>query len=194
MSLKLYAKNINNLTDARYFAAWMIDGIFYDFSSEEQRGKHLTNYLLIKEWVEGPERIGVFSEKMQDDLIFEYFNKLELQGIAFSDGFRKLNLADANHYVWSKGLSNEEFVGQNLVLGFNQSYSDLSDVQKVKLKTLCGSNQVILDIAVKLEELKQIIEELEVYGLVFSGGEEERVGVKDFDALDEIFEWLEEKG
>ena len=59
------------------------------------------------------------------------------------------------------------------------------------LKNLCGTYNIILSIELSSTQLEEILEEVKPYGICLKGGEEEMVGVKSFDELDDIFENLE---
>jgi phosphoribosylanthranilate isomerase len=59
------------------------------------------------------------------------------------------------------------------------------------LKSICENYSIILNIDFQISSLHDLLN-LGVFGLTLKGGEEERVGVKSFDELDEIFDWLEE--
>ena len=58
------------------------------------------------------------------------------------------------------------------------------------LKEICEAFKIILSIDFQKDTLDEILK-LNLYGLNLKGGEEERVGVKSFDELDEILDALE---
>ena len=58
------------------------------------------------------------------------------------------------------------------------------------LKEICKAFKIILSIDFQKDTLDEILT-LNLYGLNLKGGEEERIGVKSFDELDEILDTLE---
>ena len=58
------------------------------------------------------------------------------------------------------------------------------------LKELCQDFKIILSIDFQLDTLEEILD-VNLFGLNLKGGDEERVGVKSFDELDEILDALE---
>ena len=61
-----------------------------------------------------------------------------------------------------------------------------------RLKQLCSEYEVMLSLVFEQSELAEILSELKPYGLSFNGGSEEKVGMKSFELLDDIFDNLEE--
>ena len=60
------------------------------------------------------------------------------------------------------------------------------------LKQLCNEYDVMLSLVFEPAELNEILFELKPFGLSFKGGEEEKTGMKSFEAIDEIFDLMEE--
>ena len=58
------------------------------------------------------------------------------------------------------------------------------------LRQLCSVGPVLLDLDVAAADMPELLAAVQPYGWVARGGEEERVGVKSYDDLDEIFEVL----
>ena len=59
------------------------------------------------------------------------------------------------------------------------------------LAKLCKNFRVILSIVSKPEQIVEIIDKINPLGFNFVGGDEEKVGFKSFEDLDEIFDLLE---
>ena len=59
------------------------------------------------------------------------------------------------------------------------------------LKNLCQQHRIILHLDCPVEDVPRMIAEIKPYAMSLSGGEEEQVGVKSFDDLDEILDILE---
>jgi phosphoribosylanthranilate isomerase len=74
------------------------------------------------------------------------------------------------------------------------SWSELQSgsVLSVELvKTLCEKYSILIGINCPAVDLDDLLNELNPTGLNVKGGEEEQVGMKSFDELDEVFEVIE---
>jgi len=60
------------------------------------------------------------------------------------------------------------------------------------LKSFCDQATCYLDLNIGLEEYEEILKEVNPEGFILRGGDEEKVGFKSYDELDEIMELLEE--
>jgi phosphoribosylanthranilate isomerase len=58
------------------------------------------------------------------------------------------------------------------------------------LESACANHNIILSVDLTTENLSEVQETLNSYGLNVTGGEEEKVGYKSFDDIDEIIEEL----
>ncbi|MBK9487583.1 MAG: hypothetical protein IPO07_01470 [Haliscomenobacter sp.] len=75
--------------------------------------------------------------------------------------------------------------------GFNWDQVQKGEILNVQvLQDFCQNFPILLGIGVATTELKSMLELLQPLGLNLLGGEEEKIGVKSFDAVDEIFEHL----
>ena len=87
---------------------------------------------------------------------------------AFQLNFDKNNIAYASLQSASQGISQND------------------------LRTLCTHFPVILSIPFDTNQLSHIIEHISPLAINLKGGEEEKVGLKSYDQLDEVFDFLEE--
>ena len=76
------------------------------------------------------------------------------------------------------------------------SWEDLRKNEEalLQLKNLCKEYSIIISIVCPASDLENFLEELKPYGISLEGGEEEEVGLKTFDDLDEIYDVLEAIG
>ena len=72
----------------------------------------------------------------------------------------------------------------------NLSWSSIASKQNA-LKDICNRFKIILSIDFEIDQLNEILETLQIHGLNLTGGEEEKVGLKSFDELDQILDALE---
>jgi len=80
----------------------------------------------------------------------------------------------------------------NLILRAEKNYSQLTDREVAKIKALAAQKKVFLDIPFEAKHLAEILENLDICGLILRGGEEEKTGIKSFEELDSIFEILQD--
>jgi len=154
LNRKVIATHVTNLTDARYFAARGVDYLLFDLDAIS-----LDKTIEIKEWVEGPEIMLLFSVQSLP-LLDEAIIKLSPVAISGKEPGVIAEMihmsAHVNIFKWEE----ERF-----------EYDD--------------RDFTLLRSSVQLETLA------ESDGVVISGSEEEAVGVKAFDMLDEILDQLE---
>ena len=68
LKINVKASQITNLTDARYFAAWEVKWLGFNFDSGSEHYILPQNMKAIKEWVEGVKLVGEFSFASADDI------------------------------------------------------------------------------------------------------------------------------
>ena len=78
---KIYARGIDNLTDARYFAAWYVNYIGFNGSSCLSGGTSLEQVSAIKEWVDVEAFSLDFSGLEPPSDIIGIANALEISSI-----------------------------------------------------------------------------------------------------------------
>lgn len=175
ISRKIIVQNITNLTDARYFAAWGVDYLSYNLNAASPYVISLEKVKEIKGWVEGPKTLIEsgsidFLEGIDGHILEEAFSSLPIN----KEAFFRTTLAN-----FTEGLP-----GGNYIIKVTAENLDL--VKKLTPDQLLGHN-LYLDIT----ELDfDLLDRLPDFGLIIQGGEEEKIGVKSFDELDKLYDWL----
>ncbi len=205
------ASQIANLTDARYFAAWEVNWLGFCLDTGADHFLQPAELVAIREWVEGPEIVGEFGFLPIEDLL-ELTRLMKLKAIQVGPFYEEEALAqlkdliifqeiivepgiDSNHLV-EKMRKTAPYVSYFL-LNFsknNQSLEELRISEKFNvtdLKNMTAEFSILVDINLSAGEVEPFLEESGAYGLSLKGEEEERVGFKSFDELDEILEVLE---
>jgi len=202
------ASQIGNLTDARYFAAWGVE--WMGFSLDPSLGEVLPINQIkeIKNWVEGPKMVGEFGIQSTEEIlaITEFLNLDIIQLNEFAILEQAKDLVQHNlikEFVISgtieiSKLQNriDEFQNdvKHFLLNFrksNLSWDRLSSNEKNQLNELSQSHSIILSMNINPTDLNLMIENYSFEGLEVLGGVEEKVGLKSFDELDELFELIE---
>jgi len=172
---KIIVQNITNLTDARYFAAWGVDYLSYNLKPDSPYSIELEKIKEIKDWVEGPQTL------------------IESNSVEFMEGLDG-HILDVAYSTLP--LSKEAFYRTTIddfISGVNPGnyIIKIKEADLIKLvstmKDLRDGYNIFLDIT-DLDFAH--LDALPDCGLVIQGGEEEKVGVKSFDDLDKLYEWL----
>jgi phosphoribosylanthranilate isomerase len=208
LKLKIKASQITNLTDARYFAAKEVEWLSFNFAEKTDNYIEPMRARAMFDWVEVPHLIGEFSGFDAEGVNF-YAENWGLKAVQVGENTEVFDLK--SDYILkeitvdaastAEELSRQMLPFKNIVVAFelnfeknNLSFSDLKSKRGPlsinDLFGLCEAFKIILNIDFQLVELEEIMA-LNPFGLSLKGGEEERVGVKSFDELDEIFDKLE---
>ena len=191
---KVFAKNINNLTDARYFAAMGVDFIGFELSASNAEAVQPNLVKQIKEWVAGPEIIGCFNGFETEQAIRELIRNADLDGLCF-ETFAPDSLIDSlnNELIFKEVKA--QLIGD---LTFNSNNNLIINYDEIsELSMISSQFPEIFDFAVWLDgpmDLSFFESELlkQIEGIVLKGGDEEKTGFKSFDELDIIFEQIQQ--
>jgi phosphoribosylanthranilate isomerase len=208
LKLKIKASQITNLTDARYFAAKEVEWLSFNFAEKTENYIEPMRARAMFDWVEVPHLIGEFGGFDAEGVNF-YAESWGLKAVQVGENTEVFDLksdyilkeiiveADSTYEELSRQMSALKNIVAVFELNFEKNNVSFSDVKSGKgplsinaLFGLCEAFNVILNIDFQLVELEEIIA-LNPFGLSLKGGEEERVGVKSFDELDDIFDKLE---
>ncbi len=203
------ASKIANLTDARYFAAWYVDYIGYDMVEGSESALSMNEFLAIKEWVEGSEsvlEIGSFpSEELVETIIHSKdIGTVEVGMFCSQDIIRRLHEAGKTIFL-NVVLSNDLDVSEledelkkhegqisYYIIDLNPLDADWTSGKFANLvKEMNQNHSVFLDGNIPIQHIDSFLSEWNQIGISAKGGEEEKVGFKSYDELDELFESLE---
>ena len=205
------ASQIANLTDARYFAAWNVDWLGFCLDESALNFLKPAEFVAIREWVEGPKIVGEFGLKGSEEIlqlaelmkidavqVGPFIKGEELAPLKDLEVFKEIVVdVDATAMAIEEEMMDSAAYVKYFLLDFSKSGWDWKKLQestswgKDALKKICAQFPILLDIPIPIAELEKVLEELKPKGLNLRGGEEEKVGVKSFDELDEVLEALE---
>ncbi len=209
---KIKASGIANLTDARYFAAWDVEWMGFNLNAGIPPALSPIEFKAIKEWVEGPEMVGEFGFLPAEELVATA-TELELESIQVNQLFPAGDLEKLESFnVLQEWVVEQEQSMDTIAAAFGERQGRVAafvlDLEKndiswelIKeggwigvegLTALCSQYPIYLGIKVASNELEEFFETVKPLGLSVIGGEEEKVGYKSYEDLDEIFEYLEE--
>lgn len=210
LKTKVKASQVTNLTDGRYFAAWEVEWIGFNFELGTDTSVDIQKMKEIRDWLEGPSFVGEFG-LTNAETIRETATFLELDYVQINH-FTEVETAKAikdipiikeililkeedNSTVQSTMIAFNPYV-KFFLLDFTKSGISWEEIKSGKyidfytLKQICQDYAVILSVDLNTDNLTEVMETLNPYGLNLTGGEEEKVGFKSFDDIDEIIEAL----
>jgi len=186
--MKIIATDITNLTDARYFAAWGVDMLCYNIDPDTEGSLTTHQFKEITEWVEGPTT-GIkiaglaIPETMSSD-------GLDIKSVIISPFIDKADLPTSVENIYRICTIEEGWQDDNkLILTLSKAVDHLSKNEISQIKSISIDKEVYLDGIFKASDLTNI-ESFGVTGIILKGGDEEKVGYKSFDELDEVLEAL----
>jgi phosphoribosylanthranilate isomerase len=210
LKTKIKASQVTNLTDARYFAAWEAEWIGFNFEKGTDTFIEPQKMSAIREWIEGSKIVGEFGMATPDD-INATATALALDAVQLPH-FATLETAAAlQHLSIIKTILVLPDEDNSDLLATMTAFSPFTNTflidflkndipwKSIKagtflpfetLKTASEQFQVILNVALDPATLREILEVLPNCGLNITGSEEEKVGFKSFDAIDELFDIL----
>jgi phosphoribosylanthranilate isomerase len=205
------ASAITNLSDARYFAAqYSVEfmGFCMDESNDAFVPQHIINAM--KEWIEGPKLVGEFGLQTEEEIL-EMVQKIGLDVVQlsmFSTASAEIirqQVPVIQEIVVEKDCSPQQlqdfvttFTAQSdyILLDFEKnawSFVDLVKSETISLdllQRLCQKYPIIIHLNADAKKLNSLVQSIEPQGISLKGGEEERVGYKSFDELNDIFDVL----
>ena len=212
LKTRIKANCINNLTDARYFSARGAEWLTYDMDKESTDYLEPPKLMAITGWVEGPMTVAKFQKqtvqeikklkKLIDFDVAEMGMNYSIEDIMGLEGIKvqKTIVITPGLRVEDLEEEMEPFKGlvdcfildfQKYKMSWNEIFND-PPFSITTLKEFCKNNNVILDIPFEAKETEEILNEMKPYGLCVAGGVEEKVGMKSYDELDDVFDLLEE--
>ena len=210
--MKIKVNKINNLTDARYFAAWNVN--WMGFSMEMGMDEFISpkDIMEIKEWIVGPSIFASFGMNDEAEEMLEAHQLLNLDGIELSSFVNDQTILKINHktavfvdfhidneakfvdFADRAALTSALKIKYCLNISNPQTWSSIMVDQNLKNRfdKICSTNEVFVSLPDTEKHLAQLAESTFVTGIQLWGGSEEKIGMKDFDELDNIFERMEE--
>lgn len=178
LSKKVIAQNITNLTDARYFAAWGVDYLSYNMIPNSDYEIHWDTIQEIVSWVEGPKTLIETNglDHMED-----------IDGHILNISFSSLPLVNEAFFRISPSALDNGLANGNYIIKFDHRVEKI--LANISSMDLIGST-IYLDITDFDFQRLDDLPEGDGIGLVVQGGDEEKIGVKSYDNLDILYDWL----
>lgn len=210
LKTKVKASQVTNLTDGRYFAAWEVEWVGFNFELGTDTYVDIQKMKEIRNWLEGPKFVGEFgltnAETIRETAIFleldfvqiNHFTEVEvIKAIADIPIIKEvLVLKDMDNSNIQDTIRTFNPYVQHFLLDFTKNGISWEEIKNDEcldfniLKQICQEFSIILSVDLTTDNLTEVMETLNPYGLNLTGGEEEKVGYKSFDDIDEIIEAL----
>jgi phosphoribosylanthranilate isomerase len=210
---KLYATQVQHLTDARYFAAQGVDIIGLNIEKGNKEALTPEQFKEIKNWLAGVEVSAELGSFTQIEAAQELLKNIEVKNVTLPYIVPPVGLKDDGsdyHIIHKLIIQPHVTSGWGAMREMAKFYKDLtkSDVFFIDLSAF---GDFILDMNIINElkftnsqfncyfmfdmpntNLKRILNRLPLYGLGVRGEAEEKLGVKSFDQLNDFFDMLNE--
>ncbi len=198
------ASRLTNLTDARYFAAKDVQ--FLGFNLEAGTPGHLDPMYMraIREWVQGPLIVGEYTHapvaEVREAAAFFGLDAVQvtadyLSELAVLQGLTVLLTVEADQDAATLEKIFRE--AAPVVTHFILQFSTKNDVETSLgyaadfWKNICAQHSILLHWDGLAADLPALLQNWPFAGLSLTGGDEQQVGVKSYEEIEEIFDWLE---
>ena len=203
-STKVKICGITNLGDARFAAGAMADYLGFIFYEKSPRYIEPGEAGAIINWIEGPEKVGVFVNQPLDDVnriaketgldlvqlhgneTMEYCQLIEkpiIKVIHITSGYdieelkaKVLLYSDAAKFLLFDSKIGDQWGGTGTPFDWNI------------LKDITGDKPFFLSGGLNPGNVKQAIETVHLYAVDLSSGVEEQPGLKDFEKIEALME------
>ena len=201
--MNLLAYDIRNLTDARYFAA---RGAGYITFNAKGQTSELSVHAMtaMAEWIAGPGLLLVApnAEKATEllgqvpftGLILPSENLSLVNPFLHMECFAEINCKDESHLegLLEEAAEMDSFELDGILLNL-QKIGTITDNIGMLINGLASKIPVFADISGDFHQIGAVLHKCPQLGLVLHGAEEEKVGLKSFDEMDDFLEnWMGE--
>lgn len=189
--LKTFVKisAVNNLSDARYCAGMMVDQLGFRLDDDQMNSEL---FEAITGWVEGVSLVGEF-ETGEISKIKNALLDYKVSHVQVSDSDLLEELASLNYKIVLK-TNKSDLSHMTEVFSDQVDYFLLEDdsLTVEELELLPAKEKLVLASLIEVNQIDKVLN-MGFKGIAMQGGNEQRPGVKDFDALADVLEMLEEE-
>lgn len=206
LKLDVFAGTIGNLTDARYFAAREAKWLGFNLDKMNPLSVSVMEVNAIKEWLDGVQIVGEFGDVSNSELA-DTVENIGLDAVlagpfTSKEAIEGIGVPVFKEVVIEKSMTEDELSGlleeyegnvAYFVLDFdkNKVYPGSAGFTKEYLSELSERYPLIVSFPWELYGIDAATSDGKWSGILMRGGEEEKVGFKSFDDLDEILDYLE---
>jgi len=189
--MRIIATDIANLTDARYFAAWGVEGLAYNIDPSSSDSVSSAQLKELVDWVEGPDTFVKMEGLEISPNLIDIQSLVDIKSVIIGSFIDTTHLPNFDKVYRICTLEDGWQDNDQLILSFPHKLATITPLQIEKIKKLTAGNEVFLDANFFSSDLDRI-NDLGFVGIILKGGVEEKVGFKSYDELDEILEAISE--
>ncbi len=200
MALKTLVKisSVNNLSDARYGAGMGVELMGFNLNKSEGNYIDVNTFTEITNWISGVKIVGEFADLDYLDII-EAISNYNLDFIQVDDMNQIIALKETKIPIILRiDISDSSFEELENLLKLAKAHisyflleSKNNDIALNNLFKLSENFPLILDSGVTIKSLDNIITQSSIKGIALKGGNEIQPGIRDFDEMADILEFLE---
>ena len=197
---KIYASGVENLTDARYFAAWYVDYLGFNLEACLEGRLPIQHFSALKGWLDVEHYVGEFSGLEEGSQILDIANYLGLNTIKVGPFCPAATLENLHGKTIFKEYLFSNDTKLDSLGGLIKKDSAFVDVVIIKGENNCqfhylehyfAQNSFFFDFPDLIRNINQgLLSSSMCRGIVVKGGDEEKIGVKSFEELDQIYDVL----
>ena len=179
----IMVRNINHLTDARYFAAMGVDWMSIPLTADP---KSFSIWHMLKEWIEGVKLAAEINGN--DEMLFaKTIIDAAPDGIILSDLITPDIPSSIQIFHESDLLDTVVLAaGNTLILEYEPGESMVDRILQFP------TDKIFLQTTWTTEQLEELLSSGYRGGICFSGGQEDITGVKDYGMMDEMLGLLQD--
>ncbi len=200
MNLKLpvFIHSITNLSDARFFSAYGVDWLSFDRSPNSTLSLPIEQIKEITNWVEGPQ-IAFNVVNCSTDEIKQFQSEFDVDGFVL-DEFQNQDWSYTGQEMfttiliqpnldWTDLAKRIESLHTNVLIDCYTNQVQISEEEIRLIGQIQSKFSIFLDGKLMTNHLDQLVKHSNC-GIVLHGGEEEKVGIRSFDEVQDIMEYL----
>jgi phosphoribosylanthranilate isomerase len=202
MALKIPVKinHITNLSDARYCAGMGVD--YLGFTLEKNSAYYIdpSAFAEITGWISGPEFIAEF-ENYTPSEIADTLQHYDIQTIEITKPEILREMLPYNKPI-VLNVNIDSYTSISELEKDLESIMDLAEfiilksdqpglINTKNLEKLAGSYHIMAGYGISKKNILKLVHSIPIMGIALDGGQEKKVGFKDYDFLAEILELLE---
>lgn len=213
LKTKVKASSITHLTDARYFAAWEVEWLGFYLSPGDEASLEPTQVSAMREWVDGVKVCGEFGLPTPEEAVTAVdvlpLDVVQVGMLTPLDTIRAIaERCAVLQEIVVEGYSQPDALREQMaandphveafLLNFSKGGITWADLEAGtpfgldQLRYWTADFPILLDISLGEDaDPAQIADDFQLYGYSIRGSEEEKVGFKSFDEIDDFFDALQ---
>lgn len=185
---------VNNLSDARYCAGMGVEMMGFSVSENHERFLPVEKINGISGWISGMKIIAESYLGEDPKTIIQKAANISAHAIEIEAAFYSLEMFNGKNLICRFEMNELHKVLPKIpsesVLHLRVKKSDVKEL--VEIAKICATRETILNVSeLDLNEIELILKETKLYGLSLDGGNELSPGLRDFEELANVLEYLE---